>query len=277
MTGYCFSNGQFVDSGLFREETYSNGLSVYEVIRVMDHKCLFLEEHLQRMAASLQLLRISYNLDYNYIKYILHDLVLRNSLHEGNIKLVINFKIPLSGRIYCHIIPHFYPTPAMFEKGVFTRLIRESRVEPNIKRLADDQQLKIMNFIETNHVFEAILYNDRENITEGSKSNVFFIRGTEILTAPDEFVLKGVTRKKIIEICNINDYNLVKRLISINDLNKMDAAFLTGTSPKVLPICRIDEIVFAVENKLLRKIMREYDNMISDYLAGNAPEDCRLQ
>jgi branched-chain amino acid aminotransferase len=47
----------------------------------------------------------------------------------------------------------------------------------------------------------------------------------------------------------------------MDELKSFDAAFISGTSPKVLPIAFIDEIPFDVNDPLLRYVMEQYNNL----------------
>ena len=52
--------------------------------------------------------------------------------------------------------------------------------------------------------YEALLVNENNLITEGSRSNIFFLKGETLVTAPDNVILNGITRKHILEICREN-------------------------------------------------------------------------
>jgi branched-subunit amino acid aminotransferase/4-amino-4-deoxychorismate lyase len=54
-------------------------------------------------------------------------------------------------------------------------------------------------------------------------------------------MLKGVTRKKVIEIAKENQIPIVERPIHMKELPDMAGAFLTATTKGVLPIVKIDE------------------------------------
>jgi branched-chain amino acid aminotransferase len=55
-------------------------------------------------------------------------------------------------------------------------------------------------------------------------------------------------------------------VINFSDLVDFDAAFITGTSPKILPIRQIDEFIFNPDNKIVRQMMESYDELIDIYL-----------
>jgi branched-chain amino acid aminotransferase len=105
-----------------------------------------------------------------------------------------------------------------------------------------------------------VLLVDRNGqITEGSRSNVFFIKDGEVFTAPADKVLLGVTRSKIIEIIKGMGVRLHEEAVSAGDIGSFDAAFISGTSPKVLPIASTGSTEFDVNDPILRKVMEKYD------------------
>ena len=44
-----------------------------------------------------------------------------------------------------------------------------------------------------------------------------------------------------------------------------EGLFISGTSPKILPICKVDDVEFDVNNEFLRELMREFDEVIENY------------
>ena len=125
---------------------------------------------------------------------------------------------------------------------------------------------KVKIFIEKNKIYEALLVDDGGAVTEGSKSNVFFIKENQFFTPPLSKVLPGVTRQKIIYLINQQNIVLNEGNIYVKTLNTYEASFLTGTSPKVLPIAFINEQSYNVNHPLLHFIMKSYDGIIESYL-----------
>ncbi|MDD4437503.1 MAG: aminotransferase class IV, partial [Tissierellia bacterium] len=107
--------------------------------------------------------------------------------------------------------------------------------------------------------FEAILINHDNTVSEGSKSNIFFVKGNKLITSPDSSVLLGVTRNKVISVCEENSIKVEKRIIGQDEIESFDGVFLTGTSNDVLPIKTIDQIVFnSSENEVVKKVSGLY-------------------
>ena len=107
-----------------------------------------------------------------------------------------------------------------------------------------------------------LLVNRDGVITEGSRSNVFFVKNGEIYTSPTDAVLPGVTRTVIIRILEDAGIPLHYCAITQDMLTGFDAAFISGTSPKVLPVANIGDIAYDVDNPVLRSLMARYNILL---------------
>ncbi|MBN1789962.1 MAG: aminotransferase class IV [Bacteroidales bacterium] len=265
-TGIYYSeNTALKDIALLDPALFNKGISLYEVLRVQDNCCLFLEDHLQRLQESVHLSGFSYTVDLSRFRVLLGNLISKNRLHQGNIKLVLHFTPPDSHDVYAYFIPHAYPAPSMYAEGVDTALFRASRSNPNVKRLVPEIREKINHILLANNLYEVLLVNNN-SITEGSRSNVFFVQGDRVITPPGDLVLKGITRHKVISLCNTLNFKLFEKTVSPRQLREMDAVFLTGTSPKILGIRKIGSLAFSVSNPIIHSLSEAYDGLIAAYI-----------
>ncbi len=243
---------------------------IYEVLRVMDGKLLFAEEHMDRLQHSLALARIETAGKITELTHQLKELIRINHVNDGNIKIVV-----MPGQYSSEIktaawfIPHYYPTEAMYRNGIRVSTLQLKRENPNIKIQRSSYRRKVDRAREMEDVFEILLVKDGM-ITEGSKTNVFFIRKEDCYTAPDSLVLKGITRDKVTRICKSRGIHLHFEAVRVQYLHWYEAAFLTGTSTKVLGISSIDGLAnFQANHKVLNEIIDAYDDMIRNYLRMN--------
>ena len=237
---------------------------IYEVLRIIDGKPVFLESHIQRMENSFKLVGEKFPLDYNDICLQISELVKKENKSIGNIKLTYGLN---SREFKVFFINHSYPTDDMYEKGVKTILYFGERTNPNAKIINDDFRSKVNAQIEKNKAFEAILVDRNGFITEGSKSNIFMVKGEELITSPVKAVLPGVTRGEIIKLAKNIGINVREEEFSFKDIDKLDGMFISGTSPKVLPINEVDEIKLDPQNKIIKQILEEYNNEVKKYLS----------
>ena len=76
----------------------------------------------------------------------------------------------------------------------------------------------------------------------------------------------GITRKHLLDIAGINRIPLEEKPIPVDGLKRMVSAFISGTSPKVLPVRQIDEYPFNVGHPLLKKLMTAFEGLIRENL-----------
>lgn len=242
--------------------------SIYEVIRIINKVPIFLEDHYERLKNSAQI--IGFNLDeknisLEHIKENIIKMIKLNNIDEYNIKIVLNnFETNLNE--FYFFIKSSYPDKETYKKGVKTCLFKAVRENPNAKVINTGLRNKINNILSSKNYYEAILVGEDNEITEGSRSNIFFIKNNCLYTAPISKVLPGITRQKILYLCSQNDIPYYETSIYADDINSFDAAFISGTSPKVLPIAKIDNLDFSINNPLLLKIMKLYDDEIKNYI-----------
>ena len=243
------------------------GKSFYEVLRLIDGCCLFLEDHFERLENSLRIFSIDYKIDYEHITNNISELISNNNIIHGNIKLIINFNEIRKKKpdVLVYFVRHKYPSSAQYRHGIDASLLTMERIMPNAKYINDDAITDANRELPDRNIYETLLVNEEGLLTEGSKSNVFFIKDDTIFTSPVEKVLPGITRKYVICICNEQNIRLIEQDISISDLNKYSTVFLSGTSAKILPVKRINDLFFQVNNNILKKIMKTYNKKIIEY------------
>lgn len=237
---------------------------IYEVLRVVNGIPLFLEDHLDRFYHSAQLAMKTIRFSENQIYELLKKLIEVNEVSEGNI--LISCKINLKA----FFVKHNYPTADMYCDGVSCGILKAERENPNAKVFQTTVRQRADQMLAENGFYEVLLADHLDNITEGSRSNVFFVKGNELITPPGNKVLLGITRQKTIKIASELNLKVSEREVNINELHEFDAAFITGTSPKILPIHKIDGFSFNPQNEIVRLLMKSYDELIEGYLKDSS-------
>lgn len=243
----------------------NDSIVIYEVVRIIAKRILFLEDHLARFFASCSELNVVPRWSKQQVTDQLQLLIQSGDLENTNIKFQVQLD-PRNGdqNFISFFIPHSYPTEQQYHHGVKACLLDASRTNPQAKvqnltlRQAADEMIR------KEDAYEAILTHN-EYVTEGSRSNLFAIKGNVVITPQIEDVLPGVTRKHILQVCNDLKISCLQERISIEELFGMDSIFITGTSPKVLPVNLIDNQSFDVTNLILRNIMAKFDEHIDTY------------
>lgn len=90
---------------------------------------------------------------------------------------------------------------------------------------------------------ETLLFNDADELTEASTSNVFVVIGSRVYTAPlDHQLLPGVTRQILLNVLRRDDrFEVVERAVSRAELLSADEVWLTSSSREVVAVTHIDQ------------------------------------
>lgn len=239
---------------------------IYEVIRLISGVPLFIEAHLQRMSNSLRLAGIENGPSSHSVKMGVQFLAEACAVENQNIRLNI-WKDGNGVQWTGYFVESHYPDAAVYDEGIPAGLLSMVRDNPNAKVWQADLKETVAQLCHSQNLYEMILVDAEGVLLEGSRSNLFFICGDRIITAPDCDVLEGITRMELLEIIQTANIPLEKRPIKIEELETFDGAFLTGSSIHLLPISQIDSWRReSSKNPLLMELMGRFHETVQGYV-----------
>lgn len=257
------------DASTLQPEDIKADAVIYEVLRVIEGVPMFVEKHMQRLENSASIMQKNLPFPSSEFINLIRKLIEINQVFEGNLKISIDYHESSSPiRSVIGFIPHHYPSVEDYRFGVKTITNQAKRTNPNAKVQNDNLRNEINKRIKEENAYEAILVHPDGYITEGSRSNLFFVKGNTIITSPDHQVLSGITRENVIELCK-NQFPIVFEPLPLNDISTIDAAFITGTSPKVLPVKCIDDTFFVLPHPIIENLLSGYNQLITSYIASH--------
>ncbi|WP_304680837.1 aminotransferase class IV [uncultured Clostridium sp.] len=259
---FYLNNGIIYPINEFRDEDSKEKI-IYEVLRIVDGKPAFLNEHLARMQRSFKLINKEFPYKKEEIEELIIQVIQENYNSNGNIKVTYNIR---NGNLKMYYIMHSYPPEKYYESGVKVILYYGERENPNLKIVSTEFRAKIAEKLKEANAVEALLVDKNGFITEGSRSNFFAIKGEKLITAKGESVLRGITRDKIFKIAESLNIEIEEKEIKVSEISNFDSLFISGTSVAILPISQVDDINFDVNNEILRKIMKIYDDLLKGKL-----------
>lgn len=255
---FYLNNGQIFPIKDFIDEDYKEKI-IYEVLRVVNGRAVFLKDHLSRMKKSFQLINREFPYSKEELESLIKEVIDANGGVIGNIKITYN---TTNGNFKIYYIMHSYPSKEFYKKGIKVILYYGERENPNLKIVSTGFRAKIAEKMKEANAHEALLVDRNGNITEGSKSNFFAIKNGKLITEKAENVLKGITRDKIFKIAKELNIEVVESEIRADEIKNLDAIFISGTSVAILPIAQVDDMSFDVNNEVLRKIMNLYEELL---------------
>ncbi|WP_010662789.1 aminotransferase class IV [Marinilabilia salmonicolor] len=241
---------------------------LYEVFRVEKKVGLFLEDHIKRLLAGAAKSGIRLDFDFRMMENYLKSFLIKQNIETGNVRLSVFFD-PHTGEIQSHnaeVIPHSYPSQEQYKKGISCGLLFSERDNPGTKIANTTLRKNANQMIEEKSVFEVLLVNHQGEITEGSRSNVFFIMEDQLYTAPEQLVLPGIARKKTLQTAQELNIPVLFEALAHENIKDIEAAFITGTSPRILPIKNIEGYNLKPEHLMIQKLMAGFSKLINSYI-----------
>jgi branched-chain amino acid aminotransferase len=111
---------------------------------------------------------------------------------------------------------------------------------------------------------EAILLDDKGNVSEGTGENIFVVRDGVIATPGHSCgILDGINRRSVVEIAHDLGYTVVERDVARAELYLADELFLTGTAAELTPVREIDDHVVGPPGEVTRAIQSVFEDALS--------------
>lgn len=250
-------NGTLQDSTLLLSTTnrsFLYGDGVFETVKVVDGKVLFVEDHYFRLMSSMRIVRMkipmAFTLEYfeSQILSLVQALKIQDSArvrftvfrNEGGyytpVDSTVSFVIQataLSNKAYICV-----STP--YEVDLFKDFLVTKHLLSTLKTNSKMIQITASIFAQENQLDSCLLINDSKNVVEATNGNLFMLMGNTLITPPvSEGCLNGIMRKQIINLSKkIEGIEMVELPISPFDLQKADALFVTNVIQGILPITK---------------------------------------
>lgn len=257
-------NNNFVETALFNPEVSLKGTCVYDVIKVKNRDIIHKDLHFKRLADTAKGCNLTLWISFDDLYLRCKSLIEKCNIEEGCLKIVFSFNNnsfqDCKDSLFIHFLNYKQPSPGEYKNGINTLTFKAVRHNPKFKIYNKDLRIAEDNFIADNNINEAILVDNDNNITEGSRSNIFFIKSGELFTPPSDSVLPGITAKIIREICKKSGIIVNETIIPVNSISDYQAAFISDTPRGICPVAKINDVCFNAHNLTLKLIKYMFDN-----------------
>lgn len=248
----------------------------YEVTLFENNKLIDGNAHIERFFRSLHEMKISHNFSKEQLINLQLELFAKNNLNEGTcyIQVTRGFanRVPYLAKtqdvtISATVSPRKRMTKEEFEKG-FSFIthddIRWKRCD--IKSVALFPS-SMVNQDAKNQGFDDAIFLRDGFVTEGTFANIFIVdeNDTIITRAPDNFILCGITRNRIIELAKKNGIKVEERLFNLDELLNANEVFLSSSSLLIRPAREINKKLIGGDGRN-RKISTLLSNFYQDFI-----------
>ena len=242
---YYVLNGKFVESKRcvipVTDHGFLYGDAVYETMRTCSGKVWLFDEHFKRFISSAKVLGLEIPYKKSEIYEQIVGLIKKNRLKEARIRITLSrgsneldFGPAKNPTFLVEAKKLTFPPKELYEKGISAVTFEIERPMAKVKTTSMLPSILAYQYALKKKAHEAFLVDHRGRITEGSMSNVFFVKNGKVLT-PKKYLLEGTVRKLIIK-----ETRAKQTTVKYRDLPKMDEAFISSTTKGIMPVTKIN-------------------------------------
>ena len=224
------------------------GYSVFESLRTYNRRPFHLYEHLTRLYRSAGLIEMTIPWSREYITGVIQDIIARNVYKDASIRLLVTGGVSEDG-----ILPTGTPTLVVmitqlgerdmerFARGCKLITTKLQRISPEAKTANYIAAVRALKEAVRRDAEDALFVNERDHVLEATRSN-FFIFRRDTLVTPRKGILIGITRNVVLELAR-GRFAVDERPILLEELARVDEAFITSSSKEITPVVQIDDLI----------------------------------
>jgi len=268
-------NGNLIaqdDNILTQNRAFLYGDGVFETLKIVNNKILFLEDHYFRLMASMRVVRmeIPMNFTMEFFEEMVLNLVNKKGISDSARARITVFRndgglyLPKSNDVsyLIHSTPlentSYVLNTAEYEVDLYKDFYITKQLLSSIKTTNKLINVTGSIFAHENGFDNCLLINDTKNVVEALQANLFMVQGKKLITPPiSEGCLNGIMRKQILALAKkMEGIEVAEEIISPFELQKADELFLTNVITGIQPITKYRKKQFTsnVANILLQKL-----------------------
>lgn len=257
---------------LTQNRAFLYGDAVFETVKIVKGKILFLEDHYFRLMASMRILRMEIPMNFT-MEYFEEQLlsVVENNGYSASARARITvyrndggYYLPITNDI------SFLIHTSSLDNQSFVFETKECEVDLYKDFYISKQLLstlkttnKVVNvtasiYANENGLDNCILLNENKNVVEVLQGNIFMLRGNTLITPPiSEGCINGIMRKQVLTLAKkIEGLEVIEEIISPFDLQKADELFFTNVIKGIQSITKYRKKEFSTTtaNVLVQKL-----------------------
>lgn len=262
---------------LTQNRAFLYGDGVFETVKVINNKILFLEDHYFRLMSSMRVIRmeIPMNFTMEYLEKQILALVNKNGLSASSRARITVYRndggyyLPQNNTVsfLIHAVAlqnTLYAVEKMnYEVDLYKDFYITKQLLSSIKTTNKIINITGSIFANENGLDNCLLLNDSKNVVEALQGNLFMVLDSKLITPPvSEGCLNGVMRKQIISLAKkIKNLEVIEAAISPFDLQKAEELFITNVIKGIQPITQYRKKSFV--SKVSVQLLQQLNDMIN--------------
>ncbi len=230
------------------------GDGVFETLKIVNNKILFIEDHYFRLMASMRIVRMQipndFTLEY-FEEQILNLAEANNCENSARVRFTVfrndgGFYLPQTRTVSFLIqassldsIEYLF-SDATYEVDLYKDFFVSKQLLSTIK--TTNKMINVIGsiFADENDLQNCLLLNNDKNVVEALNGNLFMLIGNKLITpSKEEGCLNGIMRRQILQLAKkIENLEVIEGVISPFDLQKADELFITNVIVGIQPITK---------------------------------------
>ena len=257
---------------LVNNRAFLYGDGVFETLKIIDNKILFLEDHYFRLMASMRVVRmeIPMNFTMEYFEEQILSLAKANGCSDSARARITVYRneggyyLPkqrsVSFLINCDALENklYFNDNKPYEVDLYKDFYVTKQLLSSIKTTNKMINVTGSIFADENGLNNCLMLNDEKNVIEALQGNLFMVFEGKLITPPlSEGCLNGVMRKQILSLASkIEGLEVVEEPISPFNLQKADELFVTNVIKGIQSITKYRKKEFenTVANELVKRL-----------------------
>ena len=279
-----YVNGELLHKNDAKISVFDSGFmmgdGVWEGIRLVNNRWLFIDEHLERLFEGAKAIDLEIGLTIEDIKIALENTRSANNMTDSaHARLMLTrgvkskpFQKPsysMDGATAVIIMEH--SDDSINNNPITLATVPQVRGTPMMQdpKLNSHSKLNcILACIQAEKAGadEALMLDPLGFVNTTNSCNFFIVKKGEVWTSTGDYCMNGITRKKVISICQDNKIPIFTKNFSLVDVYSADESFVTGTLGSITPVSEIDgrKIEDKSNHKITEKLQSLYLQLIKN-------------
>ncbi len=243
------------NQNLTANRAFKYGDAIFETLKVVNGKILFLEDHYFRLMASMRVIRMEIPMQFTmeFLESEIVRLLTASNSMDFPVRVRMTVYRTAEGLyapedndvayvIECkRLNEEFYK---LEDKPCVVDLFKDHYVTPQLLSTLKTNN-RVLNviagvFAKENDLDNCLLLNSNKQVVEAINGNVFLVKGVSIKTPPlTDGCIKGIMRMQLIQlISKMEGYSIEEESISPFELQKADEIFITNVIQGVVSVTK---------------------------------------
>ena len=248
------------------------GDAVFETLKIVNSKILFLEDHYFRLMSSMRIVRMEIPMNFT-MEYLEEQIIslakVKNIQNSARARITVyrndgGYYLPQNKTVSFLIATEILENKpySIVQKeyivDLYTDFYVAKQLLSSIKTTNKSLNITASIYASENGLDNCLLLNDSKNVVEALQGNVFMLKGNRLITPPvSEGCLNGVMRKQVLRLAKtMENLEVLEEVISPFELQKADELFITNVIKGIQPITKYRKKDFTIDfsNRMIKKL-----------------------